>query len=119
MPMYNLLEYGGNYSTASSLLNYNRDEVNHANDANDANEINDNGSKTNNNKTITNKSFEDITEIIGRAPDNNTLDAKVVVPLKYLSNFWRSLHLLFNNCVIEPDFPWSKKIYYIRNINNT
>ena len=53
MPMYNLLEYSGNYSLASgSLRNYYRDEIN-----DDANENNAARNKINNNKTITSKSF--------------------------------------------------------------
>ena len=43
---------------------------------------------TNNNKTITSKSFEYKPRIIGRTPnDNNALDTEVVVPLKNFSNF--------------------------------
>ena len=30
--------------------------------------------------------------------ENNTLDLEVVIPLKYLSNFWRSLDLPSINC---------------------
>ena len=70
--MYNLLEYSGNYSlTLGSLQNYYRYETN-----NDANENNAARNKINNKKTITSKSFE---------------ETEFVVPLKYLSNFWRSL----------------------------
>ena len=44
----------------------------------------------------------------GSAPaDNSRLDAKVVVPLKYLSDFWRSLDLPLINCEIELHFWWS------------
>ena len=53
---------------------------------------------------MTSKSFEYKTEIIGRTPDdNNMLNAEVVVPLKYLSYFWRFLDLLLINCEIELD----------------
>ena len=48
-------------------------------------------------------------KIIGSTPnDNNILDVEVVVPLKYLSNFWRSLDLLLINCEIELDLSCSK-----------
>ena len=40
--------------------------------------------------------------------DNNILDAEVVVPLKYLSNFWGSLNLSLTNCEIEHDLSWSR-----------
>ena len=57
-----------------------------------------------NNSKTTSKSFEHKAKVIGRTPDdNNTLDAEVVVPLKYLSNFWRFLNLSLINCEIELD----------------
>ena len=88
MPMYNLLEYSGNYfMTSESLWYYYRDEVD-----DDENE-NDNNNKINKNKTITSKSFEYKTKLIGSMPNNSNVNAEVVVPLKYLSNFWRSLNL--------------------------
>ena len=96
MPMYNLLEYSDNYpKTSRSLWNYYRDEINYsANENNDANNY-----RINNNKSTTSKSFEYKTKIIRRTPnDNNVLDAEVVVPLKYLSNFWRSLNFPLINC---------------------
>ena len=100
MPMWNLLEYSDNYSmTSGSLWNYYRDAVNDsANENNDANNFRINDNKT----TI--KSFACKTKLIGSTPNNvNTLDAKVVVPLKYLNNFWRSFDLSLINC----DLSWS------------
>ena len=41
--------------------------------------------------------------------NNNILDSKVVVPLKYLSNFWRSYGFPLINSEIEPDWSWSKE----------
>ena len=54
----------------------------------DANENNTAGNyRINNNKT-TSKSFKHKTKIIGSTTANNSrLDAEVVVPVKYLSNF--------------------------------
>ena len=76
--MYNLLEYSGSYSmTSKSLWNYYRGEIN-----DDANENNLDNNRINNNKTITSKSFEYKTKLIGSTPNNNNiLDAEVVVPL--------------------------------------
>ena len=91
MPMYKLLEYSDNYSmTLASQWNYCSDEVN-----NDGNENNDACNyRINNHKIPTSKSFEYKTEIVAStAGDNNTLNTEVVVPLKYLSNFWRSYDL--------------------------
>ena len=72
-----------NYSMASgSFWNYHIDEVN-----DNANENNTDNYRINNNKTI-NKSFKYRKKVIGNTPNiNNTLEAEVVVPLKYLSNF--------------------------------
>ena len=78
--------------TSGSLWRYYRDEVN-----NSANEIDGNYNKINN-KKATRNSFEYKTKIIERMPNyNKILDAEVVVPVKYLSNFWRSLDLRLIN----------------------
>ena len=90
MSMYNLIEYSDNYSdTSGSLWQFKRDEV----PANNAD------------LTINNsQSFKYKAALLGKTADavNNTnssvKDAKIVVPLKYLSNFWRSLEMpLINN----------------------
>ena len=106
MAMYSLLEYSDNYSmTSGSLWNYYRDEIN-----DDANENNAACIMINNKKTITDKSFEHKTKLIGSTPNNNDiLDAEVVVSLKCLSNFWRSLDLPLINCEIEIDLSGSKE----------
>ena len=87
------------------MCNYYRDEVN-----DDANENNADRNKINKNKTITSKSFEYKTTLIGRTPNNkNILDAKVIIPLKYLGNFWRTLDFPIINCEIQHDLTWSKE----------
>ena len=98
MPMYNLLEYNDNYFMASgSLWNYRRDEVNE-----NANKNNANNYRINNNKIITSIYFMYKTKIIeSMSNDNNTLDAEVIVSLKYFSIFWRSLDLPLITCEIE------------------
>ena len=108
MLMYNLLEYSDHYSvTLGSLWNYYRDEANKP-----ANEINDaDNFRINNNKTTKSKSFEYKTKLVGRAPNNNNnnrLGAQIVVPLEYLSNFWRYLHVSLINCEIEIDLSWRR-----------
>ena len=102
--MYNLLECNSNCSmTSGSLWNDYRDDMNDA-----TNEIAANR-KLNNNKPTASKSFEYKTKIIGRTPANiNTLDTEVVVPLTYLSNFWRFLDLPLINCEVELDLSWTK-----------
>ena len=89
---------------SGSLRNYYRDEVNDS-----ANETDDNDNKINNNKIITNKSFEYNTKIIRSTSNtNNISNAEVFVSLKYLSNFWRSLDLPLINRQIELDLTWTK-----------
>ena len=43
---------------------------------------------------------------------------KVVAPLKYLSNFWRSLDLPIANCEIELDLKWIKNCVLIEEDDN-
>ena len=92
MPMYNLIEYSDNYSdTSGSLWQFKRDEV----PANNADLTIDNS-----------QSFKYKAALLGKTADavNNTnssvKDTKIVVPLKYLSNFWRSLEMPLINCKV-------------------
>ena len=92
MPMYNLLEYSKNYSKATrSFWNYYRDEPNSGVGGVDNNinySIND--SKSFNYKTsITGKVEGD-----SRKKENN----EIFVPLKHLSNCWRTLDMPLINC---------------------
>ena len=81
---------------------YYRDGVNDS-----ANEIDDNDNEISNNKKSANKYFEYETKITEGTPNNNNkLDAEVTVPLKYLSNIWRSLDLILINCEIKLDLKW-------------
>ena len=84
MPMYNLLEYSKNYlKTSGSLWNYYRDEPN-------------SGAEEGVDYSIKNsKSFDYKTIYTGKLESNNVEkdDVKVVVPLKYLSNFCRTLDM--------------------------
>ena len=101
--------------TSGSLWNCYRGQINE-----DANETSAANNKINNNKTITGKSFEYKTKLIGSTPNNNNiLDPEIVLSLTYLSNFWRSLDLSLINCQIEIDLPWSKECLISGKINNT
>ena len=74
MPMYNLIEYSDNYSdTSGSLWNVKRDEI-----------------EENNNLTADDSSsFKYKSNIIDNLSQAGTRNnVKIVVPLKYLSNFW-------------------------------
>ena len=101
MPMYNLLEHSDNYADFSgSLYQFKRDE-----------------SPMNNNnplKITLNKSssFKYKASLLERATDadgndRSLKDAKIVVPLKYPSNFFRSLEMPLINCKIHFELNWN------------
>ena len=73
MPMYNLIEYSDNYlKRCGSLWQYYR------------NEPNDNLADS---KSIISK-----IKITGKPPAaGNENDVEIMIPLKYLSNFWKTL----------------------------
>ena len=90
MPMYNLIEYSDNYvKTTGSLWQYFRDEP-----------VDDDIEDS--------KSFKSKTKITGKTPnDDNEKDVEIMVPLKYLSNFWRTFEMLLINCEVNLIFTWS------------
>ena len=102
IPMYNLLEYSKNYrKTTGSLWNYYRDEPS-------------------NPLSSDSESFKYKTSIQGNTYnvgageegyDANKVgknETEVVIPLKHLSNFWRSLNIPLINCEVELILTWSK-----------
>ena len=90
MPMYNLIEYSDNYSkTSGSLWQYYKDDPN------------DNITQS--------ESFKSKIKITGKTPAaGNTKDVEIIVPLKYLSNFWRTLEMPLINCEVNLILTWSK-----------
>ena len=45
------------------------------------------------------KSFKSKIKITGKTPaDDNTKDVEILVPLKYLSNFWRTMKMKMIDC---------------------
>ena len=100
MPMYNLIEYSdAYYKTSGSLWQYYRDEP--ALDSND--NIIDFPAKNNNSA-----SFKFKQQIIGQTGNAGAKDVEIRVPLKYLSNSWRTLEMLLINCEISLQLKWSK-----------
>ena len=93
MPMYSLIECGKSYrkTTGSLWWNYYRDEPS-------------------NPLSSFSESFKYKTNNTGKTPNNNDAfeDIKVVVPLKHLGNFWRTLNIALINCEIELILSWSK-----------
>ena len=56
------------------------------------------------------KSFKYKISIVGKTPEGNDslTNAKAVIPLKHLSNFWRSLNIPLINCELELILTWPK-----------
>ena len=54
-----------------------------------------------NDNIIQSESFKSKIKITGNTPaDGNTKNVKIMVPLRYLSNFWRTLEMPLINCEI-------------------
>ena len=88
--MYKLIECSNHYSKTSGILwQYYKDEPN------------DNLSNS--------ESFKSKLKIAGNTPaDRNTKDIEIIAPLKYLSNFWRTLEMPLINCKVNFILTWSK-----------
>ena len=55
------------------------------------------------------KLFKSKVKITGNTPpDGNTKDVEIIEPLKYLSNFWRTLEMPLINCEVNLILTWSK-----------
>ena len=100
MPMYNLIEYSDNYQDSSATLyQYKRDEPPEDEAVADL---------TNNNSS----SFKYQVKLLGNPVLDDAiakLRIKVVVPLKYLNNFFRSLEMPLINCKIKLNLTWKKE----------
>ena len=93
MPMYNLLEYSDNYQDSTgSLYQFKRDEP-----------PDDNADVANNTSSLVYKS-----KLISGTDDKNVNNVKLVVPLKYVSSFFRSLEMPLVNCKIDLELTWHK-----------
>ena len=55
------------------------------------------------------ESFKSKPKIAGKTPaGGNTKNVKLIVPLKYLSNLWRTLEMPLINCEVNLILTWSK-----------
>ena len=93
MPMYNLLEYSKSYKkTTGSLWNYYRDEPKLSTDNNNTTHL-----------ILNSRSFDYKVNFIGSMTNNNLIknNVKIVIPLKHLNNFWRSLNMPLINYEVE------------------
>ena len=104
MPMYNLIEYIDNYAkTTGSLWQYCKD-IPARNNNNGITEF------TGGNTT---DSFSFKAKITGQTGDDGTKDVEIMVPLKYLSNFWRTLEMLLINCEVNATFAITDTKLYV------
>ena len=99
MPMYNLIEYSDNYSkTSGSLWQYCK-EIPAVN--NDGDIVDFNGANATD-------SFNFKTKITGQTDNNGRIDnVEIMVSLKDLSNFLRTLELVLTNCEVNFILTWS------------
>ena len=98
MPMHNLIEYSDNYAkTTGSLWQCCKDLP----------------AQNNNNETTefalgnTTDSFKFKAKITGQTEDDGIKDVEIMLPLKYLSNFWRTLEMPLINCEVNLILTWS------------
>ena len=100
MSMYNLIEYSDIYSKKSGgLWQYCKDEPN--------------------DNLANSESFKSKVKITGKTPNNgNTKDVEIIVPLKYLSNFWRTLEMPLINGEVSPFLTWSSTFVIINSTGN-
>ena len=99
MPMYNLIEYSDNYAkTTGSLWQYCKDIPARNNNNNEIIIF------TENNLT---DSFSFKVKFTGQTGINGTKDVEIMIPLKYLSNFWRTLEMPLINCEVNLILTWS------------
>ena len=100
MPLYNLIEYSDNYQDSSATLyQYKRDEPPEDDAVADL--------TANNSSSFKYKvSLLDSPVLDGAVAKKSV---KVVVPLKYLSNFYRSLEIPLINCKIKLNLTWKKE----------
>ena len=111
MPMYNLLKYSKNYrKTIGSLYNYYRDELSDVADDNNFDNI----------KVVNSNTFNYKNKIIGNTYNVNADDdgydvnkngmqeVELIMPLKYLGNFWRAVNIPLISCEVCLELKWDK-----------
>ena len=97
MPMYNLIEYSDNYSkTTGGLWQYCKDIP----------AVNNNGDVVDFNGANATNSFNSKATITGQTNDHGIINTEIMVPLKYLSNFSRTLEMPLINCEVNLILTW-------------
>ena len=102
--MYNLIEYSDNYSkTSGSLWQYCKGIP----------AVNNDGAVVDFNGANATDSFNFKTKTTGQTNNNGTINVEIMVPLKYLSNLWRTLGMSLINCEVEFILNWSANFVII------
>ena len=98
MSMYNLIEYSDNYAkTPESLWQYCKDIP----------PVNNNNEPTFFRENNLTDSFNFKVKFTGETGDYGTKNVEIMVPLKYLSHFWRTLEIPLINCEVNLILIWS------------
>ena len=105
MPMYNLIEYSDNYAkTTGSFWQYCKN-IPARNNANNAIIVFSEDNITD--------LFKFEAKITCQTGDDGTKDVEIMVPLKYLSSFWRTLEMPLTNCEVNLILTWSSNCVLI------
>ena len=111
MPVYNSIEYSDDYSKiCASLWQYCKDIP----------ALNDNGNIVDFNGANATDLFSFKAKIKGQTDDNGRINnVEIMVPLNYLSNFWRNFEMRLINCEINLILTWSTNYVIIdANVEN-
>ena len=63
-------------------------------------------------------SFKFKQQITGQTGNDDTKAVEIMVPLKYLSNFWRTLEMPLTNCEISLQLKWSRSCIIVAGTAN-
>ena len=97
MLMYNLIAYSDNYSrTTARLWQYHKDKA--------RNSITDS------------YSLKLISRLVANTNEHGIINLEIAVPLKYLSNFWRTIEMCLINCEINLLVTWPAN-YVVSELN--
>ena len=109
MSMYNLIGYSDNYSkTSGSLWQYCKDIP----------AINNNNEIVNFTVSNLTDSFNFKVKITDQTENGGTKNVEIMVPLKYLSNFWRTLEMLLISWEVNSILTWSRSCVIISSNKN-
>ena len=100
-----VIEYSDNYSIISgSLWQYCKDIP----------AVNDNNNVVSFNKAKDTESFNFKAKVASKTNNAGEINnAEIMIPLKCLSNFWRTLEIPFNNCEVNLILTWSASCFIV------